>query len=302
MKKLTYERVKNDADKIGYELLSEKIENAHAKIKMKCDKGHVYNPTWNNFKKGSRCPYCSGVIKHTYKAVKNNIEKDREYKLLSRKYTGVNDKLKLQCPNGNIWYVSYKYWKGGVRRCNCLECCDLKNNWRSHIYIHEEVNNIVEGRGFKLKSKYRGTSKKINIDCPNGHNINVLFGNFAKGHGCKYCADDNLRRYDKLSLWERYSKTCRHTSSKIYRKNKYLINPNGLKTSRHEFHIDHIYSICDGYKNKIPPYIISSVPNLQLLWCSENTLKHTKSWMTKEELFDKYFNYFEEQNDIKDTL
>lgn len=298
MRKITYEMVKKSFEEKGHELISEKYVNAQTNLEAKCDKGHIYNVTWNNFKKGG-CPYCSGRARHAYDKIKNDIESEK-YKLVSKEYKNNNTKLKLTCPNGNEWFVTYKDWKNGIR-CNCIMCCATKK-WHSHKYTQKEVGRIIKNRGFELKSKYEGPSKKINVNCPNSHNINIYFGNFVKGHGCKYCAWDNAKQYNDLTLWEIYSKICRSISNKTYKENKYLINPNGLEITTNKFHIDHVYSISDGYKNKIPPYIISSMPNLQVLWCSENISKNKESWTTKQKLFDKYFNYFEEQNGIKDTL
>jgi hypothetical protein len=50
-----------------------------------------------------------------------------------------------------------------------------------------------------------------------------------------------------------------------YKKYKDIINPYNLERDRDKYHVDHIYSISDGFLNSVPPYIISSPVNLQML-------------------------------------
>lgn len=51
-----------------------------------------------------------------------------------------------------------------------------------------------------------------------------------------------------------------------------------------QFHIDHVYSIYDGFENNVPPYIIGNINNLQLIWHVENRKKGSKSNITLNEL------------------
>ena len=68
----TYEFVKEQIESVeGYKLLNNEYINATKKLLIKCDKGHEYKITWNNFQQGKRCPICSGNKKYTYIEVKN---------------------------------------------------------------------------------------------------------------------------------------------------------------------------------------------------------------------------------------
>lgn len=58
-----------------------------------------------------------------------------------------------------------------------------------------------------------------------------------------------------------------------------------------EYHIDHIYSIIEGFKNNISPEIIGSVVNLRILERSENCSKKEKCDLTKDKLLEKYEKY-----------
>lgn len=79
-----------------------------------------------------------------------------------------------------------------------------------------------------------------------------------------------------------------HISNKTFSEFYYEINPLNLKRGR-EYHLDHIFSISEGFKQNIPIHIIASKYNLQMLYHSTNTSKNKTCWMTKEELFEKYF-------------
>jgi hypothetical protein len=61
-------------------------------------------------------------------------------------------------------------------------------------------------------------------------------------------------------------------------------SPNNKKNNLQGVSRDHILSISDGWKNKIPPEIVSHPANCQLLLQSKNASKHKSSSITLEEL------------------
>lgn len=65
------------------------------------------------------------------------------------------------------------------------------------------------------------------------------------------------------------------------------INPNRL--DRSTFHLDHIYSIHQGFKDSIPPYIIGHWTNLRLIPATENCSKGKRCDKTQEQLFEDFF-------------
>ena len=67
-----------------------------------------------------------------------------------------------------------------------------------------------------------------------------------------------------------------------------------MNRSYEEYHLDHIYSISDGFKNEIPADVIANPNNLQMLWCLENMTKHGDSDVSIGELYvgySKFLNY-----------
>lgn len=82
---------------------------------------------------------------------------------------------------------------------------------------------------------------------------------------------------EKRKLYRRYAYCCRKLSQQ-WAKN------NGYEIGRQTFHVDHIYSVLDGFKNEISPNIISHPANLRILEAKKNSSKGCKSEITIEEL------------------
>jgi len=51
------------------------------------------------------------------------------------------------------------------------------------------------------------------------------------------------------------------------------------------FHLDHKYSITEGFKNKVPPKVIGSIDNLEFICYTDNLSKGTKCSITLEKLY-----------------
>jgi hypothetical protein len=70
------------------------------------------------------------------------------------------------------------------------------------------------------------------------------------------------------------------------------------KRGRKKYHLDHKYSICNGFNDNISPYIIGSIYNLEIITEHENTSKQTRNSISKEKLI----NTFNECNFYKDLM
>jgi hypothetical protein len=86
---------------------------------------------------------------------------------------------------------------------------------------------------------------------------------------------------------ELYFEIVRALTEKNYNIYKSVINPKNLKRGWRNNHVDHIYSISEGFKNRIDPYLISHPCNLQMLKAKENKKKNSKCGHTIEELYWK---------------
>lgn len=67
------------------------------------------------------------------------------------------------------------------------------------------------------------------------------------------------------------------------------INPNRVPRGN-DYHLDHIYSIHQGFIDGIPPYIIAHWTNLRMLTHSENESKQTRCDKSIDQLFEDFFN------------
>ena len=83
-------------------------------------------------------------------------------------------------------------------------------------------------------------------------------------------------------------------TEKTYRKFKQEINPHDLrrKVGSGSYHLDHKYSVFQGFVDGILPDIIASKHNLQMLLGSENMAKGTKCHITLECLINLYEKKF----------
>lgn len=73
------------------------------------------------------------------------------------------------------------------------------------------------------------------------------------------------------------------------RKNNLSLLENYDKRGRSKYHVDHKFSITQGFLNNIPPEIIGSFHNLEMLYHTNNIRKNSKCSITKEELLKLYY-------------
>ena len=82
--------------------------------------------------------------------------------------------------------------------------------------------------------------------------------------------------------------------SKKYLKKSILLENNNTKDWSEKYSVDHIYSVSDGFKNKISPEIIGSIVNIQIILFIENSAKNKKSHMSLNKLIEKYKTFLNE--------
>ena len=153
-KKLTYDYVKRYIENQGYKLLSKEYINTHNKLEIQCPHNHIFLMSFNNYKKGQRCPICArknqqripknpSNIKHSQEYIINLVE-SRGYKLLEP-YKNKRTKLKLQCPNGHYHEIRLDSFKNGS---GCKQCMiDKMTNKKD--YVQQELLK----KGYKLLSE-----------------------------------------------------------------------------------------------------------------------------------------------------
>lgn len=186
MNEYKYQCVRDRVAQEGYLLLSKDYKNSGTKMLVQCPKGCQYEVTWNNFRQGSRCPYCAGK-KRTDQQVREHIEQEG-YKLLSEKYVRAHDGLDLECDQGHQYRASWSVFQRGHR---CPYCA-------GKAVAYDQVKGYIEQDGYILLSKeYRHNAAHLDVKCPHGHLYQVSWNNFKQGYRCPHCAGQVLT-YDQV--------------------------------------------------------------------------------------------------------
>ena len=158
--KYSIEEVRECYEKEGYTLLSNEYKGNLKKMDIMCNKGHIYQASFSVFKRGQRCPYCSGNAKLTYEYVKEYIEKEG-YTLISNKYEGAFKFLTVCCDRGHEYDVTWANFHKGRR---CPHC---KNNYKGEKTIKEflEKHNIEFITQYSVKELYyKNIKNKLKYD------------------------------------------------------------------------------------------------------------------------------------------
>ncbi len=188
--RLTVEFIEEEFEEENYILLTKDYKNSRQKLKYICPEGHTYQISWDSWKQGFRCLYCSGKAKHTINYIKDRFEKEG-YKLLSNKYKNSYKKLYYICRNGHKGNITWGSWSQGNR---CPKCFFIKNsgenhpNWKGGISC-EPYCDIWLDKEFKKSIKERDGYKCLNPDCwGNIHRLNIHHIDYNK----KNCEPQNL--------------------------------------------------------------------------------------------------------------
>lgn len=187
-KRLTYEYVKEYIEKEGYKLLSNEYIGNRDKLLLKCPENHELLIAFNKFQQGCRCRQCRDLSFRKERAFSYNYVYqyflNYGYILLSNEYINNSKKLKVKCPEGHEFLMSFDNFKQGER---CSVCWKLKMN-KDKTLTYDEVKSYIESFGYKLLSdNYVNANEKILIQCNKGHIYEVKYGNFQNGQRCPYC-------------------------------------------------------------------------------------------------------------------
>jgi len=88
--------IRKEFDEVGYKLVSDKYIKLVRKLDYECDKGHMTNISYANFKKGIMCNKCSKRPNIDIEYVKQKFE-EVGYRLISTEYVRAIAKLDYEC-------------------------------------------------------------------------------------------------------------------------------------------------------------------------------------------------------------
>lgn len=182
--RLSLEYIKKQIEDKKYVLLEKEYKNSKTKLKIICPEGHRIEMNWNNFNTGHRCYFCS--TKKIGDKKRTKIEEIRDffnkngYCLLSKKYKGNNSKIWLKCPKKHIVNMRFGDFQQGKR---CRFC---SGNIKKDITYVEEY---LLKNNYKIQQDYYCNNlKKISMICPKGHETDISWANFQRGHRCAKCS------------------------------------------------------------------------------------------------------------------
>lgn len=139
------------------------------------------------------------MSKRTFEDIVKEFKR-RGYTVLTKntsdegKFFKVKTQLKVMCPKGHEMNRSFFVLKRGDK---CRKC-----HFDDMRLTFDHVKKTVEQRQYQLKStSYLNSGSKLELVCPNGHDIKMAFGDFEKGTDCKCLSAQKI----KTTLKERYN-------------------------------------------------------------------------------------------------
>ena len=181
MKRLTIKDMNKLAGIKGGTCSSDEYEGSRVKLKWRCKKGHVWETTPKEIKKGSWCPKCAKVTDLKIKEMQK-IAEDKGGKCLSEKYIDGYTKLRWQCKKGHEWEMKHDSIKQGKWCPVCSEKVE---------YTIKDMHALAENKGGKcLSKKYLGKSQSLKWFCKEGHEWEAIPDLILKGRWCPTCAKE----------------------------------------------------------------------------------------------------------------
>ncbi len=202
-----YLQLKNLAVLRAGKLLSNIYLGSSKNHEWECSKGHQWQATASNVKRGSWCPKCAG-----YKSLSEwfdlseSVVKEKAGKLLTQKSKFDHPRprnLLVQCKEGHCWTTSaYVLVEEGKWCRKCMLSEAAKRRMRSI----EEMQKWAEDRGGKcLSTEYKGIKTHLRWGCSKGHQWSAQPSNIQSGKWCPKCMklnmSDRFRRKDGIAVY-----------------------------------------------------------------------------------------------------
>lgn len=206
-------------------------------------------------------------------------------------YITSSDKVEINCYE----HGKFEQWPQDHMRGVSCPGCSNHQRWTTDTFIEhmKTVSPNIDLRNIT----YVNASTPIEFTCAHGTNRALPSHLLSGGTACKHCgkiksnqtkiAKGIVRDPADIDAAEAYRKLVREISEIEFHKHYYKINPNNL-TRGHEYHLDHKFSIQQGFYNNIAPEIIGSWVNLRLIPEKENRAKTNRCLYSIDELLNYY--------------
>ena len=229
--------------------------------------------------------------------------------LFSRKlYHFLNDNITSICSQCQIKELKFYGLKAGYAKYCSLKCrsSDPKYYQRARESNMKKYGVAYASQSTIFRDRVKTTCiEKYGVDNPmKDKNVQqTLKNSLMKKYGVENFAkhDDfkqksyNTRlkngsivpKEDK-SKYNLFYEEVKSVTERSYYDHYYQINPEKLLRGKNTYHLDHIYSIAEGFKNNVDPKIIGHWTNLRILSASINIKKNYHCDKTLDELYEDY--------------
>lgn len=196
-----------------------------------------------------------------------------------------------------------KYFKeNNIEIPNIQRCSEKKYGYKNISQVPEFNKKIRDTWNNKSKEEKQEITRKSQETCFKNHGVYNIFqipSRRAEIHAISrkimeekgYWTPEHL-----IDKFHKYRNRVHHLTRMTF--NRYFdedvrskIGKCGIEGA---LQIDHKFSIREGFKNNIPPEIISSIVNLDLISWQENINKKQNCSMSKEELLNRYYDYLDD--------
>lgn len=167
---------------------------------------------------------------------------------------------------------------------------DLYSKEKNEKRRISNLNAVKRGRKYRSKETYTEQQKQRNrqtcllrYGVPNGGQSQLARQKVADARIRNGATPRHLRSLRRLyydAVWK--------FTEMSWKDHFDMINPKRINRSQNA--LDHIYSIQQGFRDSIPPYVIGHWTNLRIITLSENSVKGMQCGKTQDKLFKDFFN------------
>ena len=195
----------------GYKLISTEYEDCKTKLDMICNEGHRCSINWDNFKHGTRCKTCSIINvtnknRHDYSFVKSYFE-SFDYELLSDTYVNQDELLKVKCPEGHKFEITYRSFREGSRCVICRQSKGEREVMRylkkmniKYTYDSKYFDDLLSLKGKPLRPDFILPEYKIWIEYDGEFHYKKIYEN--DNYETQKINDDIKNKYAKENNWK----------------------------------------------------------------------------------------------------
>ena len=193
------------------------------------------------------CPVCGSELK--FAGLKKGYPKNCSYKCRANN-NDTQTKYKETCLEryGKEYASQTSDFRNQVEQ-TCLHKFGVSNPAKSPSVQEKYQQTVLAKYGVTNASKAQCVKDKI-------RNSHINTGNW--------------KSYNELSKLDQYRREVEIITKRSYHDHYYDINPNDLERSRYVYHLDHIYSVQEGFNNNVPPEVIGHWTNLRMMWHLDN--------------------------------